>query len=92
MIDLALGLLRRFLREHPREAARALESVSAEERADILADEPPESAVAVFQALAPAAGAEALHGMEIRSAVALLTRLPSGPAAQRVMRLSWATQ
>ena len=92
MIDLALGLLRRFLREHPLEAARALESVVAEERADLLADEPPESAVAILQALSPAAGAEALHGMEIRSAVALLTRLPSGPAAQRVMRLSWATQ
>jgi len=92
LIDLALELLRRFLREHPAEAARALESVSAEERADILADEPPDSAVQVLRALSPAASAEALQGMEIRSAVALLTRMPSGPAAQRVMRLSWATQ
>lgn len=92
MTDLALDLLRRFLRAHPAEAARALEAVSAEERADILADEPPDSAVQVLRSLSPAAAAEALQGMEIRSAVALLTRMSSGPAAQRVMRLSWATQ
>lgn len=92
MIDLALSLLRRFLRRHPLEAARALEAVSAEERADILADEPPESAVEVFKSLSPVAGSEVLHGMEIRSAVALLARLPPGLAAQRMMRLSWATQ
>jgi len=92
LIELAVDLLRRFMRSHPLEAARALEAIGPEECADILADEPPESAAEVLQALSPAAGAEALHGMEIRSAVALLTRLPSGPAAQRMMRLSWAAQ
>ncbi len=92
MIELALDLLRRFLREHPAESARALEAIGVEERADLLADEPPDSAAQVVRALSPAAAAEALQGMEIRSAVALLTRMPSGPAAQRVMRLSWATQ
>jgi magnesium transporter len=92
LIALALELLRRFLREHPLEAAQALESVSANERADILADEPPDAAVAILRALSPAAAAECLQKMEIRSAVALLTRMPSGPAAQRVIRLSWATQ
>ncbi len=92
MIALALDLLRRFLREHPVEAARALESVTADERADILADEPPDGAVEILRALSPAGAAEALQKMEIRSAVALLSRMPSGPAAQRMIRLSWATQ
>lgn len=92
MIDLALDLLRQFLRRHPLEAARALEATEAAERADILADEPPESAAAAMAALSPAAAAEALHAMEVRSAVALLTRMPTGIAAQRLRRLSWASQ
>ncbi|MBI1355326.1 MAG: hypothetical protein GC160_13335 [Acidobacteria bacterium] len=92
MRELELRLVRRFLRDHPADAARALEGVSAEERADLLGDEPPESAAEILRLLLPAAAAEALQAMEIRSAVALLARMPPGQAAQKVRRLSWATQ
>ncbi len=92
MRDLEVALVRRFLREHPLEAARSLETIAAEERGALLADEPPDQAAKVLLRLCPAAAAEALQAMELRSAVALICRLPAAPAAQRLMRLSWAAQ
>ena len=92
MRDLEVQLVRRFLREHPLEAARALEKISAEERASLLADEPPEQAAAVLRELAPAPAAEALRAIELRAATALICRLPAGAAAQRLMRLAWGAQ
>ncbi len=92
MRDLELRLVRRFLQDHPLEAARALEATTAEERAALLADEPPEAAAAVLRRLSPAAASEALQAMELRSATALICRLPVGSAAQRLMRLALSTQ
>ena len=92
MRELEVRLVRHFLREHPLEAARALEKISAEERAALLADEPPERAAAGSARTRSGCSAEALRTMELRAATALICRLPAGTAAQRLMRLASSAQ
>ncbi|MEZ5355033.1 MAG: hypothetical protein R2762_20545 [Bryobacteraceae bacterium] len=87
-MNLALAMLRHFLREHPGEAARELECIDAGEAAAILADSPPEESVRILRSMAAVASTETLELMEAPSAVALLCRLHPALAAMLLRRMS----
>jgi len=85
-MEAGLRLLRRFLAEHPREAAVALEVSPSSEAAAVLSDQPPEIAVQVWKQMAIPAAAAALGAMEVPSAVALLCRIEAPLAALMIFR------
>lgn len=84
----ALRLLTRFLKEHPTDAARELESIDPAEAAAILADQEPGIATGVWQALAPFAASGALAQMDLPAAAAILCRASTGKAAVALRQLT----
>ncbi len=64
-----------FLRGHPAEAARVLESVAPREAADLLANIPARIAAPVLAAMLPRAAARSLEGLDDEHLLALLGEL-----------------
>ncbi|MBA3949432.1 MAG: magnesium transporter, partial [Acidobacteria bacterium] len=90
-MTLQQDLARAFLEEHPREAAVALERMSADARLDILRMAPGEAAAALGEMVAPVAAdtltrltpaeaAPALDRLDLDVALGLLRRMPNDAA------------
>lgn len=73
----ALSLV--FMRSHPVEAARVLETVEPVESAALLAQTPARIAAPVIAAMLPSAAARSLGGLEDERALALLSELGTQP-------------
>lgn len=81
------ALNHRFLRDHPREAARELERLPPETAAPALADTPVALLRAVWEYLAPDAAEVLLLRMPEATALALLAELEPGTAAALLDRM-----
>ena len=81
------GLIDRFLRGHPSEAARVLENLPLDEQASFCGRIPPELAAILFDTMEAGAAAGCLERMETRRAAAALSRIPLENAATLLRRL-----
>ena len=76
-----------FLRNHPSDAARVLESFSAHEASELLATVPVSSAAQVIEQMAPAAGAECLAALPTTLAGKVIEELDFDSAAGLLRRI-----
>ena len=77
-----------FMRAHPVEAARVLESVEPAESAALLARVPARIAAPVVAAMLPSAAARSLGGLEDEPALALLSELGTQPVVAVLRHLA----
>ena len=87
MFETELKMVRKYLTDHPREAARRLAELPPSDAAAILADQPAELGAQLLENISPITAAEHLSRMEAQSAGALLCRLPTSEAASLLRRL-----
>ncbi len=81
------ALAQRFLYEFPREAAKRMESLPADEMARVLAKQPPGKVSLVWEALLPGVAALILDMLPAKAAHALLAEMDHGRSAVMVSRL-----
>jgi len=92
-INKSLRLLNRaFLLNHPRDAARKIESMQAETAAEILIDQPVYILEQLWSNLSPGVADNLVKLLPDTTAAALLIAMDSGPAAALLSRLDDATQ
>jgi magnesium transporter len=84
----AEALTHAFMRAHPAEAAAALESVAADEVAQLLARAPARLGAPVLAAMLPATAARTLEALDDERAMALLSALGVQPAAALLRQVS----
>jgi magnesium transporter len=87
-MSLALDILnRRFLTDFPREAARRIETLSADDALNVLAGEPVALALPVWETLVPGVADRLILHLSDETAKELLSRMDAGRAAALLSRL-----
>ena len=85
-------LVRHFLRSHPAEVARQMESASPEEVAHLLAEESPGTSATVLRYMQPDHAAEVLAAAELDSVYALISEVDPARVANLLARLPAETR
>jgi len=86
-VTLEQRIVRGFLRQHPRAAARVLELSTEEEALDVLSQSEPAETAAVLEVLVPSAASKHLDRLAPGLAASVLERLSSDRAADLARRM-----